>query len=388
MIQSPYADLLFENELLHKEYDWYPQTDTFFNFHTIVFAKGSRTTKSRRKFTTRICDCFPDAKIIEQDDVPHSKVMIPGERLINRHYEGKQTLVFGEIGDSVRYSEESGNSCPNYWHFSPYGFCPYGCHYCYLAGTMGIKFSPCVKIFVNLSEILNKIDKVARQIQKPTAFYLGKLQDGLALDPLTGYSRIMIPFFANHPYARLTILTKSSFVDNLLTEKHNGHTILSWSLNPATICDQFEANTPTLKDRLQAMKKCSDAGYPVRAMLMPIIPTDNWQNDYSDLIDLLTEVPLQRITMGGVCSYKTALSLMNNKLSHDNTLNRNMEKKVNTPDGRIRYSRERRIKMYRFILGCIRKHNPNLTVSLCMEESNVIHSVGLSHNIGKCICPL
>ncbi len=222
MIKKTHADLLFDNSYNICETGWQPQPVSFFNLHTIVFAKGSRTTKRRKEFVTRICDCFPNAKILEMDDIPHSKISIPGKRLLDRHYQGKQTLVFGEMLDSVRYSDESGNSCPNYWHFSPYGFCPYGCHYCYLAGTMGIKFSPSVKIFVNLPEILSKIDDIALRLKQPTAFYLGKLQDGLALDPLTGYSKTMIPFFANHPYARLTILTKSSFVNNLLTENIMG----------------------------------------------------------------------------------------------------------------------------------------------------------------------
>lgn len=383
------TDTLLNMDILPSDSDWKPQSVSFFNPHTIIFAKGSRTTKHRRQFVSKICDCFPDAKILEQENVSHSKVTIPGNRLIDRHYHGKQTLVFGELADSVRYSNESGNSCPNYWHFSPYAFCPYGCHYCYLAGTIGIKFSPSVKIFVNLSEILSKIDTIARRLQKPTAFYLGKLQDGLALDPLTGYSKYMIPFFAEHPYVRLTILTKSSCVDNLLGLTHNGNTILSWSLNPDSIGKKYEPNTPSLIDRLQAMKKCSDAGYPIRAMLMPIIPVDKWQEHYSELIDiLLAKIPLQRLTLGGVCSYKTALSVMNTKLTRDNTLNNNIETQVNTPDGRIRYSRKLRIEMYTFILGCIQKLNPELTVSLCMEEIDVVRSVGLLHNIGQCICPL
>lgn len=106
------------------------------------------------------------------------------------HYRGKQTLVFGEHRSAVRLSEERGNTCPNYWSFSPYGFCPYECKYCYLAGTKGVSFSPTVKVFLNLPEMLGQIDRIAAQQGRPTGFYLGKLQDGLALDPLTGYSRI------------------------------------------------------------------------------------------------------------------------------------------------------------------------------------------------------
>lgn len=117
-------------------------------------------------------------------------------------------FVLGEHNSAVRFSEEEDNTCPNYWHFSPYGFCPYGCHYCYLAGTPGVRFSPAVKIFLNLPEILTEVDRIANQLGRPMAFYLGKLQDGLALDPLSGYSRKMIPFFARHPYAHMVVLTK------------------------------------------------------------------------------------------------------------------------------------------------------------------------------------
>ncbi len=82
---------------------------------------------------------------------------------------------------------------------------------------------------MNLPEILNQIDRVASQLTEPTAFYLGKLQDGLALDALTGYSRVMVPFFARQKQARLILLTKSTNVENLLDLDHQQHTVLSWS---------------------------------------------------------------------------------------------------------------------------------------------------------------
>jgi hypothetical protein len=56
-----------------------------------------------------------------------------------------------------------------------------------LAGTPGVWFSPTVKIFLNLEEIVSEVDRTANQLGRPTAFYLGKLQDGLALEPLSGY---------------------------------------------------------------------------------------------------------------------------------------------------------------------------------------------------------
>jgi spore photoproduct lyase len=132
---------------------------SFFTPHTIILAKGSMTDAFRRRFVSDICNTYPEATIQEAPNIPHSKVRIEGRTLMARHQRGKQTLVLGELRNSVRFSEEMGNSCPHYWHFSPYGFCPYNCLYCYLAGTMGVKFSPSVKVFVNIYKMLDRIDR-------------------------------------------------------------------------------------------------------------------------------------------------------------------------------------------------------------------------------------
>jgi len=169
-----------------------------FKPHRIVLAQGSRTSPARRMMTERICQTYPEAEVVDQAEVPHNRIALGETDAAATLRLGKRTLVLSEHRSAVRQSREEGNTCPNYWHFSPYGFCPYGCHYCYLAGTPGVRFSPTVKVFLNLLEILAEVDRVATRLVEPTAFYLGKLQDGLALDPLTGYSRTLVRFFAEN----------------------------------------------------------------------------------------------------------------------------------------------------------------------------------------------
>jgi hypothetical protein len=101
----------------------------------------------------RICALYPHAPVIKRLDVPHNRIQVAGEDSVTQHCQGKRTLVFGTHKSALRYSDEDSNACPNYWHLSPYGFCPYDCQYCYLAGTPGVKHSPTVKIFVNLPDI-------------------------------------------------------------------------------------------------------------------------------------------------------------------------------------------------------------------------------------------
>ncbi len=356
----------------------------------IVLARGSDTATSARRLVEGICAAYPHAEVVKALDTPHNRIPLWSSDALGLHYEGKRTLVLAEHQSAVRQSAEEGNCCPNYWHFSPYGFCPYGCAYCYLAGTQGVRFSPTVKIFLNLPAILDEVDRTARRLGKPTAFYLGKLQDGLALDPLTGYSRQMIPFFAHHPLARLTLLTKSADVTNLLDLDHRGHSILSWTVNPYAVVEAFEPSTPSLEERILAMEACAKVGYPVRAVVMPIIPLADWETLYAKFLsNLLGRVRLSRITLGSICSYPQAMRLTEQKLGRDNPISTQLDRKrQGTSDGRTRFPRELREKVYRHLLRQIQRLAPNLEVGLCLEEECMFDALEMRASVGRCNCVL
>jgi spore photoproduct lyase len=366
---------------------------TYFEPARIVLTRGWNKTAFSQSLTENILSLYQNIQSEDHSNTAHPKILIDGTTPYSQHTAGKQTLVIGEHRSAVRLSTEDGNTCPNYWHFSLYGFCPYGCTYCYLAGTPGVKFSPSVKIFTNVDDVLSAIDKESQNIGKPTAFYHGKLQDGLALDPLTGYSRQLIPFFAEHPFARQVLLTKSIDVENLIDLDHNGHTILSWTLQPPTISAQFEPNTPSIADRLCAMKRCIEAGYPVRAVLMPLIPIEDWLDVYMGfLTQLLEEIPIKRLTIGAICSYQAANQLMNRKLGHENAIAQNMQQ-VKTEDGRMRYSEELREKGYRHLIQSAKSVRPDLEIGLCLETHKMftmLDSIGLNMQdaVGRCNCVL
>jgi spore photoproduct lyase len=366
-----------------------PVKSDFFKPERIFLAKGSTATENRRRFVESIISLYPSAKIIECPKIPHNQVSLDEMNEVDRHSAGKKTLVFGEHKSAVRFSDEEGNTCPNYWHFSPYGFCPFGCKYCYLAGTLGVWHSPTVKIFINIEEIIAQIDKTANKLSAPTAFYVGKLQDGLALDPLTGYSTVFVPFFAQHEFARQVILTKSDSVENLLKQDHNGNTIVTWSLNPPEISEKFEENVPTIERRLDAMKKCAAAGYPVRAVIMPVIPVENWEDLYSRFVKrLVAEIPLERLTIGGICIYRNARHLMENKIGATNCISGDIDKSTESEDGRARYYSETRRKMYRLISDTAHQAKPKTQVALCLEEPDVWDELCLTKNLGRCNCVL
>jgi DNA repair photolyase len=370
--------------------DYEPVRPAYFHVSRILLAKGSIATPERRRFVERICRLYPEAPVEECLERPHNRMRLGERDALSLHQAGKQTLVFGELKTAVRFSQEDGNACPNYWHFSPYGFCPYGCKYCYLAGTPGVKFSPSVKIYVNLPEMLSEIDHVARRQGRPTAFYLGKLQDALALDPLTAYATTLVPFFAQHLWARLTLLTKSAHVDRLLDLEHRGHTMLSWSVNPPEVSTIFEETVPGIDERLKAMCRVAEQGYPVRAVMMPIIPIDGWQDVYTAFTERLLEtVPIQRLTLGGICIYRGARELMERKMGKGNAVSAHIDGGSHTAgDGRARYHRRLRSEVYSLIIEGARRLRPDLELALCLEEKALWESAGLCGSLGRCNCVL
>jgi len=203
------------------------------------------------------------------------------------------------------------------------------------------------------------------------------------------------------------ILTKSAEVENLLDLDHAGRTILSWTVNAPAVTQLFERNTPSIASRLDAMRRCAQAGYPVRAVLMPIIPVADWQEAYGQFVArLLESVPLSRITLGSICSYPQAQRLMELKLGRQNVISTLLGRgRATTPlsrfgrgaggeggmkscDGRLRFSRSTREEVYQYLLGYIRRQRPDLEIGLCLEDAAMFAALDLTRNMGRCNCVL
>lgn len=196
-----------------------------------------------------------------------------------------------------------------------------------------------------------------------------------------------MPYFANHPYARQILLTKSASVDRLLHVEHGGRTTLSWSLNPPAVVSSFEPNAPSVESRIVAMEQCAAAGYPVRAVIMPMIPVPGYKQQYAEFVaGLVARVPLERITLGGVCNFKQATRLMEHKLGRENAISQNMKPAAETGDGRKRYSPELCIDMYDAMISAARDVRPTLEIALCLEDTNVWEVIHQRWNLGRCNC--
>jgi len=313
-----------------------PRRPGRFEVARIVLAKGSLDTPERERFVRGICEVYTGVPVVERLAVAHNRIEVPGSESVERIKRGKRTLVVGELSPKNavwRYGPRS-TVYDHEWCFSVYGFCPYNCAYCYLGAVPGIWYSPAVRIYVNLPEIVSAIDRQATAVGRPVTFYLGTLQDGLALDPLTAYSTVLIPFFAGHRYARCFIQTKSADVRRLLDLEHNGHTVVSWTLSPREIAERFETNAPRVGARLAAMEACAAAGYPVCANFIPVVPCGDWEAQYLELArEVLDRVPLRRLALGGACMKHRAIELLEARKGKDNAISSHLAGRASSREG-------------------------------------------------------
>ena len=97
--------------------DYLPRPAPLFRPSRIVLANRSNRTQSRRQLAERICAAYPQAEVVEAFGTPHNRVDLGETDPLRLHERGKQTLVLGEHRSAVRFSDEEGNACPNYWQF-------------------------------------------------------------------------------------------------------------------------------------------------------------------------------------------------------------------------------------------------------------------------------
>ena len=172
------------------------------------------------------------------------------------------------------------------YQFSLSSSCPANCEYCYLQTTQGEK--PFMKIFINIEEILEVIQNyIENNMPNITTFECASITDPIALEHLSGNLKRCIEFFGESSNGRLRLVTKFDDVDYFLKLKHNKHTKFRFTINTRYVINNFEHNTSSFYERIEAVKKIATAGYPIGFIIAPIMLYDNWKAEYRELFETL-----------------------------------------------------------------------------------------------------
>ncbi|MBN2590133.1 MAG: hypothetical protein JXA96_09735 [Sedimentisphaerales bacterium] len=335
----------------------------------------------------RIVSMFPSAniKLIEHQRSPELN-MSPSEALLA----GKRTLMIGHASSFVgNFDGKLGSNvhCMPYYKLVPISNgCPYYCTYCYLAYVYR-KFSPFIKININYDTMYKQIRKTLAHSDSNASFNMGEMLDSLALDHITNLTSELIPFFSGLSKGYLMLLTKSSNIDNLLKLKPNHKTIVSWSLNPEHIINQYEKGTASLDERIEAARKCQNKGYRIRLRIDPGIYYPDWQSGYAKLIEkTLSAIEPENITLGMLRLLPGHFQLAKNAYGKNATNFLSNQFIKGASDEKLRYPPESRIKFYRFIIDTIRSFNKTVSISLCRETYDIRNIFKDRCEQNKCNC--
>ncbi len=190
------------------------------------------------------------------------------------------------------------------WQFHLAQGCPAHCQYCYLAGSLS--GPPVTRVYANLPEILDnlhsylgtgKITSASRdRAHEGTTFEASCYTDPLGIEHLTGALAESIRFFGQWDApVQLRFTTKFDGVSTLLPIAHNGRTRIRFSINAASVARGFEGGTANVAQRLSALRRMAQAGYPIGLTIAPIMPVKNWQGEYgkllADVAHALREIP-------------------------------------------------------------------------------------------------
>ena len=199
--------------------------------------------------------------------------------------------------------------CPHFLELKwAYG-CPYDCAWCYLKGTFRFRpegTSPVVKPYEKI-ELHTR--KFLEEVRTPEILNTGEIADSLMHEHVDiPFSKFIIPIFEKQNIHKVLFLTKSSNVRNLLEIDPHNQAIISFSLNAIPVAKRWE-KAPSILKRIEAAKKVFDAGYEVRIRIDPMVPIENWQKYYLDLLEIIFEnLTPERITLGSLRGLQSTIN--------------------------------------------------------------------------------
>jgi hypothetical protein len=242
--------------------------------------------------------------------------------------------------------------------------CKHRCAYCHCW--------PHFRIACDLETLADSLPRMFEEHPAQKLWKFDNLTDTIVLEPEYGASALLVPLFAQWKDRFLLLYTKSDNVEHLLDLKHGGHTLISWSLSPLTQSRLIEVGAPDVHARIEAMRRCSEAGYTVRARLSPIVPLKGWRDEMRIMLDeLFSRVTPDVVTIDvlGWCQPDAVPRFMDIRLLEDEcrlALERLIRDRVRTR-GKHVFPHEVREDILRFTIDELKARSPRTPVSICNE---------------------
>lgn len=290
----------------------------------------------------------------------------------------RATRMDPDVLEVVRFRGRFLKPCPGTRHYCCCGYrilhfgtqCTLGCTYCVLQAYLN---HPNLRLFSNTDEMLGELERtLAAHPRHLFRIGTGEFTDSLLLDPCTGLSPSLVNAFAGRSNAVLELKTKTDFIENLEGVGHGGNTLLAWSLNAPSVCRREESRAAGLQRRLDAARSAQEWGYFLAFHFDPMIHHPGWREGYGEVLDRLFDaVDPSRVVWISLGALRFMPELGRIMRARHPRSPLPYGEFVRGLDDKMRYFRDIRVELYRFMVERIRTADPELCVYLCMEGLDV-----------------
>ena len=283
---------------------------------------------------------------------------------------GYRMFWFRPDGTAEFKRRTKGIICQSAYQLHSIQGCLYRCAYCGLGNGV-------IRILANMEAYCEHLDEWLAQCPSQRIFKWDNVTDVTAFEPEYGASRLLVEYFAGRRDQYLEIYVgKSANVEHLLDLEHRGQTILQWSVAGRTQCDVLEPKTAGMADRVEAARRCQQAGYLVRFRFSPIVPVRNWREENAELIERIferTRPDVISLCAFGWMDYAAASRCMDMELLDPEFVAAMeaaapfLEARGYTGGGGRPIPHDARVVMFDFLISEIQRRSPDTVVALCLE---------------------
>lgn len=253
--------------------------------------------------------------------------------------------------------------CQGGWSMHTINGCVHKCDYCGMG--CGVNF------MLDLERVAEDLERNFRERPHQRLYRYDLSSDYPAFEPEYGASELFGEVFARNDMYFL-VYTKSDNIDHLLELPWKRHIICYWTVATDTQSTVIERDTPSLDQRLEAMRKCQEAGYVVRAGFSPIIPHVNWREEATIALEKMFAVARPDTVRLWVVSMMLCDEA--EEIFGAENLDPEALAAMREADPEIRghhsgpFPRATRAEIYAHYIEEIRRISPETPVNLCSEE--------------------
>ena len=244
------------------------------------------------KNTLEILSKFKDVKIIEIDN--YKEVFSSNNQDFHLQKLGQKLILASNkanmIYEGAVVCESFEND--NFYYTSSIINCVYDCEYCYLQGVYS---SGNIVIFVDIEKVFEEVEELYNKL-KTLYLCISYDTDLLAIENICGFSEKWYYFIEDKKDLKIELRTKSGNIDKFLNLKPLDNFIIAFTLSPENITLKNEKYTASFKNRIKAIKELQEKGWKVRICIDPLIYSDNFEKNYSQMIEyLFNEIDKEKV---------------------------------------------------------------------------------------------